>query len=140
MKDKLFTKTKVLNFFIDKETNKVCFYGNGWCIFTLDKTRSCLSVGYEVAITDVTNKNVTEAIYMIRCLNKVRNTILMSYKELSEKFESLDNEIKDSVKKNEDIIILAHDTFLEYKGNIPFDDEDFEDADYFIIYNGIEKK
>lgn len=130
---------KTINFLIDNNTNKVCFYGDGWWIFRLEKTTCCLSLGSDIEITDITSENVIKAIYMVRCLNQVRDTILLSYYGLCAEFESLDKAIKDRVNKDEDVIVLAHDAFLEYKGEIPFDDEDFEDTDYYLVPNKMEE-
>ena len=94
---------------------------------------------YNIEVTDITAENVLEAIYMVRCLNQVRDEIYLSYYELCAEFELLDKTIKDKVNKDEDVLILAYDAFLEYKGEIPFDDEDFEDYDYYMIPKKIEE-
>lgn len=129
---------KLINFFFDNSVNRACFYSNDWWIFSLEKTTCCLS-SYNIEVTDITAENVLEAIYMVRCLNQVRDGIYLSYYELCAEFELLDKTIKDKVNKDEDVLILAHDAFLEYKGEIPFDDEDFEDYDYYMIPKKIEE-
>ena len=129
---------KLINFFFDNSVNRACFYSNDWWIFSLEKTTCCLS-SYNIEVTDITAENVLEAIYMVRCLNQVRDGIYLSYYELCAEFELLDKTIKDKVNKDEDVLILAHDAFLEYKGESPFDDEDFEDYDYYMIPKKIEE-
>lgn len=82
---------KVINFFFDNSVNRACFYSNDWWIFSLEKTTCCLS-SYNIEVTDITAENVLEAIYMVRCLNQVRDGIYLSYYELCAEFELLEKQ------------------------------------------------
>lgn len=122
---------RVINFMYDKNDENVAFHCNGWWMFRYSYP-GCTLWEYNIEILNVKRTNVVKAMYMVRCLSKVKDSIYMSYKQLCEEYKALDPSIKESVIKH-DVLLLSHDAYLEYRGNVPYDDDDFETTDYYFI-------
>ena len=120
-----------ISYLYDKESNEVCFYPNGLWMFRYSYP-SCTLWEDDIEILNVKRINVIKAIYMVRCLSRVKDTIHMTYKQLCEAYNTLDSTIKHSILKN-NIILLTHDVSLEYRGKVPYSDEDFETTDYYFV-------
>lgn len=80
----------------DKESNEVCFYPNGLWMFRYSYP-SCTLWEDDIEILNVKRINVIKAIYMVRCLSRVKDTIHMTYKQLCEAYNTLNSTIKHSI-------------------------------------------
>lgn len=120
-----------ISYLYDNRSNEVCFLPNGFWMFRYSYP-GCTLWEHDIEILNVKRINVVKAIYMVRCLSKVKDTIHMTYKQLCEAYNALDPSIKHSIIKH-DILLLAHDVFLEYRGEVPYSDDDFETTDYYFV-------